>query len=394
MTYVLKFYALYWIIALLGGVMISILTWQSRERPGWFTGWTAWATVLFLVGLVVALLKIIAGRGGHYLELALIFFAAYIIGCWLGAMLRALFAPAREDLRVVEQKTASGPALATAGAAVAGAGAATAAVPPAVTVSRTATPAAKASLASAGEAAAKPAPPSTPAASSTAGVAAGSSAVAAVAQPSGPKPSGLAGPRSGKADDLKLIRGIGRQNEERLHGLGIYHFDQIAAWSKENVEWVGDFLAFPGRIEREDWVGQASQLAAGGQTDFSRRVNSGEVPTSLTAVAADALADAHPGTKPAGITAARNDKPDDLKKISGIGRQNEERLHSLGVYHFDQIAAWTKDNVEWVGSFMSFPGRIEREKWVEQAGELAAGRETEFSKRVASGDVPTSQDDK
>jgi predicted flap endonuclease-1-like 5' DNA nuclease len=97
----------------------------------------------------------------------------------------------------------------------------------------------------------------------------------------GDKPAGIGGPRSGKGDDLKRIRGIGRQNEDRLHGLGIWHFDQIAAWTARETRWVGHFLAFPGRIEREDWVGQARILAEGGETEFSRRVDRGEVETSL-----------------------------------------------------------------------------------------------------------------
>jgi branched-chain amino acid transport system ATP-binding protein len=78
------------------------------------------------------------------------------------------------------------------------------------------------------------------------------------------KPEGLPGPRGGVADDLKKIRGIGRQNEARLNELGIWHFDQIAAWTPAEIDWVGDHLAFPGRIEREDWVGQASRLKDGG----------------------------------------------------------------------------------------------------------------------------------
>jgi predicted flap endonuclease-1-like 5' DNA nuclease len=96
----------------------------------------------------------------------------------------------------------------------------------------------------------------------------------------GQRPSGLAAARDDQADDLKLIKGIGRQNEGRLHGLGIWHFEQIADWTAENVEWVGGYLAFPGRIEREDWVGQAKLLAAGAETEFARRAKAGEVETS------------------------------------------------------------------------------------------------------------------
>lgn len=103
---------------------------------------------------------------------------------------------------------------------------------------------------------------------------------AAEADAHGTRPLGLLAPRDGGADDLKRIKGIGRQNEARLNALGVWHFDQIAAWTPENIRWAGSFLAFVGRIDREDWVGQAKVLAAGGVTEFAGRVDAGEVPTS------------------------------------------------------------------------------------------------------------------
>lgn len=96
----------------------------------------------------------------------------------------------------------------------------------------------------------------------------------------GRRPTGQAAARGGKADDLKLIKGVGRQNEGRLHGLGIWHFEQIAVWTPDNIEWVGSYLAFPGRIEREDWVGQAKVLATGADTEFAARAKAGQVETS------------------------------------------------------------------------------------------------------------------
>lgn len=96
----------------------------------------------------------------------------------------------------------------------------------------------------------------------------------------GKRPAGLAAARGGKADDLKLIRGIGKQNEGRLHGLGIWHFDQIAAWTAQESLWVGSYLAFPGRIEREEWIKQAKVLASGKQTEFAKRAKAGFVKTS------------------------------------------------------------------------------------------------------------------
>jgi len=85
------------------------------------------------------------------------------------------------------------------------------------------------------------------------------------------KPEGLSGPRDGKPDDLKRISGVGPKLEGTLNGLGIYHFDQIAAWTSATVDWVDAYLSFKGRIDREDWIGQAKVLAAGGETDFSKR---------------------------------------------------------------------------------------------------------------------------
>ncbi len=73
--------------------------------------------------------------------------------------------------------------------------------------------------------------------------------------------------------------------------------------------------------------------------------------------------------------------PDDLKQISGIGPKLGRTLNELGVYHFHQIAQFTASNVAWVDEHLRFKGRIQREGWVEQAVELAAGRLTEFSCR-------------
>ncbi|VAW17857.1 NADH-ubiquinone oxidoreductase chain E [hydrothermal vent metagenome] len=66
------------------------------------------------------------------------------------------------------------------------------------------------------------------------------------------------------ADDLKRISGVGPKLEGVLNGLGIYRFDQIAAWTAEHIAWVDARLKFKGRIERDDWIGQAKALARGG----------------------------------------------------------------------------------------------------------------------------------
>ncbi|QPC85915.1 ATP-binding cassette domain-containing protein [Mesorhizobium sp. NBSH29] len=71
----------------------------------------------------------------------------------------------------------------------------------------------------------------------------------------------LKAPRGGKADRLVDIKGIGPVNERKLNQHGIFHFDQIAAWKKSDIEAAEAYLAFDGRIEREDWRSQAKVLA-------------------------------------------------------------------------------------------------------------------------------------
>ena len=65
-----------------------------------------------------------------------------------------------------------------------------------------------------------------------------------------------------EADDLQLIKGIGPKIAAILSELGIVRFEQIAAWTPENVAWVNDHLRFKGRIEREEWIPQARALMA------------------------------------------------------------------------------------------------------------------------------------
>jgi predicted flap endonuclease-1-like 5' DNA nuclease len=243
------------------------------------------------------------------------------------------------------------------------------------------------------------------------GVAATASVADAGTSHPGSKPAGIAAPPDGETDDLKLIKGIGPKNEKACNALGIYQFRQIADWTPDEAVWVGHHMAFPGRIEREHWIAQARLLASGGETEHARAVKSGSLVVDgsadepLDQASAELLAqslpaqaatvegeDKHAGRRPYGLASAVG-QPDNLKKIRGIGPQNERRLHALGIWHFSQIAAWSEDNVKWVGSYLAFAGRIDREKWVAQARDLAAGKDTEFSRRVAAGKVATSKDD-
>lgn len=86
------------------------------------------------------------------------------------------------------------------------------------------------------------------------------------------KPATLSAPRDGKADNLKLIKGVGPKLEVALNDIGIYHFDQVAGWSAAEVAWADqNLVGFKGRVSRDDWVTQAQALADGEETEFAKR---------------------------------------------------------------------------------------------------------------------------
>lgn len=86
--------------------------------------------------------------------------------------------------------------------------------------------------------------------------------ISAHANPLDGKPDGLASPRATGADNLRRIKGIGPRIEERLNSWGLYHFDQLAALTPENAAWIDRQLGFKGRVARENWIVQATALAA------------------------------------------------------------------------------------------------------------------------------------
>ncbi len=86
------------------------------------------------------------------------------------------------------------------------------------------------------------------------------------------KPATLEAARDGKADDLKMIKGVGPKLEKMLNGMGFFHFDQVAAWTDRELAWVDQNLeGFKGRATRDEWVAQAQKLAAGEETEFASR---------------------------------------------------------------------------------------------------------------------------
>ena len=58
---------------------------------------------------------------------------------------------------------------------------------------------------------------------------------------------------------MKKIEGIGPFIEMRLNDIGIFTFEQVSMLNEESISLITDAIQFfPGRIEKDDWVGQAA----------------------------------------------------------------------------------------------------------------------------------------
>ena len=62
-------------------------------------------------------------------------------------------------------------------------------------------------------------------------------------------------------DDLTQISGVGPVIVGKLEALGITTFQQVADFTAQDIERIDGELNFKGRIDRDDWVKQATELA-------------------------------------------------------------------------------------------------------------------------------------
>jgi predicted flap endonuclease-1-like 5' DNA nuclease len=221
-------------------------------------------------------------------------------------------------------------------------------------------------------------------------------------------------------DNLQRIGGVTAEIGQKLSALGVARYSQIAQWSPADVARFDKALGLSGLISRGNWIEQAHILSRGGDTAFSREfdrlgsappVPAGPPPrpiklpdairaqeeaaktagrtdlSGLRSVRSEAYQDTvEPGPeaarRAAGRKLARGGQPDDLKRIRGVGVLIERRLNALGVTAYEDIANWTSDDIDRISQQLDFKGRIQREGWVEQARILAAGGDTEFSRRL------------
>lgn len=312
---------------LAGALVLGLLVGFLEERGTWRRGLALWLAVLS-AGAVVAALHLLPGRPGFWFEVAVLMFGAYLAGALLVGLMRASRPVRQAETARIEPDLA--------------------------------------------------APLTMPAAPKEVAVEPQKGEETHIEAPE-EAITGLSAPRGGKADALERITGIDAETAAKLNALGLYHYDQIAALNPGQRRWLFRQLGFEGRFP-SSWWRWGQEAAAMGRE---------KAPSAETAPAQDTL----PGEKPAVLAEARGGKADDLKRIKGIGKQNEGRLHGLGIWHFDQIASWSAAEAQWVGAYLAFPGRIEREDWIGQAKTLASGGTTDFSQRADTGKVATSRDE-
>jgi predicted flap endonuclease-1-like 5' DNA nuclease len=374
---------IWWLLAALAlGVFVGWYSCRQEPRKEGL-GWLSLGIVAFVIGLVIAVLKLLPGKTGLWLDTALLFFASFIIGCCIGCLFGR-----RSAVEVAK------PAVAVASAV--------AAAPKPAPV-----PAGPAMVRPYQWQAAKDASsvtltgyvPSVDARGRIVSTAKSTLAPAAVIdkmQLGSGSPAGFDGMTSTAFGHLaRLDKGIASLIDTKYTLTGVAgtqpNYDGVMSgvkalpvgYSLAKVDIVAPPMPKPVAVVAPKPAPKPKPKPVAVKPAVS-------MPAAAPKIAGE---DKVPGKRPAGFAAARGGKADDLKLIRGIGKQNEGRLHGLGIWHFDQIAAWSAQESLWVGSYLAFPGRIEREEWIKQAKVLATGKATEFSTRVKKGLVATSSDD-
>ncbi len=236
------------------GLLVGFAT-ATRGRGGEFSGWWVILAAFGVLagGFAGAELGLVPGRAGLQLEIGLLAALAYFIGLPIGGGAKSLLpAPAAAPMKPTPVVARGRPRDEEPSA-------------PKHAAPKHAAVKLAAEHADQSPAPASLAPEPPPAKSETAAAAARE--LAEKASPTkkhlpGHAPESLAAPRGGMADDLTRIKGIGPKSVEKLHALGVFHFDQIAAWNIDNARWVGAALSVPGRVERGKWIQQARELVA------------------------------------------------------------------------------------------------------------------------------------
>jgi predicted flap endonuclease-1-like 5' DNA nuclease len=382
MLYLLQSLSL-WVLSAAGlGLIVGLLSWKAptgEEKPGFRLRFFPFA-LLLAAGATAAGLRWLPGREGLWLETALLLLAPYLVGCALGCLARSwLSGP-----RMAAEAAPSARAVAETAAAARSSEETTAKreTPP---VEWTGEAEALARSAAALAASASTALEAFGAAREL--LAEADEEIAADQPPLLSPPVSASRPEGGKGDNLRLIQGVDEAAARRLRDLGVWRFEQIAAWTPSQQQWIGSELRPIGPQVLRFWIAQARLLAGGVETEFARVLRQGEgrraFPQAPLAeadaahflaalpqpIAPHATDEIYAGLRPLALLLPPYGEQDDLRRLSGVDAATAQRLNALGVWTYAQIARWSDENARWIGSYLAFPGRVEAENWVAQARE-------------------------
>lgn len=228
------------LLAALIGFMVAWATCKRGDRKSWLSSWLPLGLLVAAGGVIAAVDATLTGRYGMWLESALLMFGAYLGGCCIACFINGMmFGPPRvaerdPNAEIVAKKEAGIDSI----AAERRERERLAALTSGTTMAKQ-----PAEL----EFLAQPA------------------AVAAAAKSVvGTVPPLLNRPRDGRKDDLTLIWGVAEKLEERMNHMGIWHFDQIAAWTPDHIKWFEQEIeGFKGRLDRDKWIEQCAKMAKG-----------------------------------------------------------------------------------------------------------------------------------
>lgn len=155
-------------------------------------------------------------------------------------------------------------------------------------------------------------------------------------------------------DALTNIEGIGDFLEKKLNNIGVFSYEDIANWTPGRIDEVTGKIGYiPGRIEKDNWVGQAALLL---QKELQT-----PAPTTTTE------------------EASKDKKATDLKIIEGIGPKIEEVLKDAGIEDWSALAAAEPGNLKDILEEAGDQYRMHNPyTWPLQARLAAAGRWEEF----------------
>jgi len=137
-------------------------------------------------------------------------------------------------------------------------------------------------------------------------------------------------------------------------------------------------------------IGQVGMMAARPKSAVQQQAERAAVPATAQTQESQAIkadAEAAVGVQPVALAAPRGEKADDLQKIEGIGPVLEGLLHGLGIFHFDQIAAFGVAEIAWLdANLKGFKGRASRDKWAAQAKIIVEEGLDRFLERAKTND--------